>query len=139
MSILEPAPFGVPVPVPGIVSEPYFEGCRNGRLLFQRCTVCRAIGMRPATICSACRGRTLAWEVSHGEGVLYSWTVVWRPQHPAFPVPYAPIIVRVDEGFWLLSAMIGCEPSDLRADLRVGVEFHALSAEITVPYFRPLV
>ena len=37
-----------------------------------------------------------------------------------------------------MSAVIGCEPEDLRADMRLFVEFHPASEEITLPYFRPL-
>ena len=48
-----------------------------------------------------------------GRGSLYSWTVVWRPPDPSFRVPYAPAVIRLDEGFWMLSAVIGCEPEAL--------------------------
>jgi hypothetical protein len=63
---------------------------------------------------------------------------VWRPPDPSFQVPYAPAVIRLDEGFWMMSAVIGCEPEVLSEDLRVAVEFHAVSAEITLPYFRPV-
>jgi hypothetical protein len=77
------------------------------------------------------------WEVSAGRGSLYSWTVVWRPQHPSFHVPYAPAIVSLDEGPRVLSAIIGCEPEDLRVDMPLLVEFHPASDTIWLPYFRP--
>jgi uncharacterized OB-fold protein len=64
--------------------------------------------------------------------------VVWRPQHPSFQVPYAPAIVELDEGFWLLSAIIGCDHEDIEAGMRLGVEFHPASDDVTLPYFRPL-
>ena len=67
------------------------------------------------------------WERSAGRGRLYSWTVVWRPQHPSFRVPYAPAIVDVDEGFRLMTAIVGCDHEDLRADMPVEVEFHPAS------------
>ena len=70
-------------------------------------------------------------------GSLYSWTVVWRPPDPSFRVPYAPAVIRLDEEFWMLSAVIGCEPEALHEGLRVSVEFHPASSEITLPYFRP--
>jgi hypothetical protein len=52
-------------------------------------------------------------------------------------VPYAPAVVRLDEGFFMLSAVIGCAPETLQEGLRLGVEFHAASEEMTLPYFRP--
>jgi uncharacterized OB-fold protein len=136
MSTLQPARAGVPTPVPSAVSKRYWDGCRAGELRYQRCANCGSTGLRPATICGTCHQRTLEWHVSAGRGTLYSWTVVWRAQHPTFDVPYAPAIVQLDEGFWLMSAIIGCEPEDLRPDLPLEVEFHAISDEISLPYFR---
>jgi hypothetical protein len=80
----------------------------------------------------------MAWEQSAGFGSLYSWTVVWRPPDPSFSVPYAPAIVRLDEEFWLMSAIIGCRADALYDGMRVGVTFHPVSDEVTLPYFSPL-
>ena len=77
------------------------------------------------------------WEQSAGKGSLYSWTVVWRPPDPSFRVPYAPAVIRLDEGFFMLSAIVGCEPEALDEGLRVSVEFHAASDDIALPYFAP--
>jgi uncharacterized OB-fold protein len=71
-------------------------------------------------------------------GSLYSWTVVWRPPDPTFVVPYAPAIVRLDEEFWLTSAIINCDPADLHDGMRVQVAFHPASDTITLPYFSPV-
>jgi uncharacterized OB-fold protein len=71
-------------------------------------------------------------------GSLYSWTVVWRPQHPSFRVPYAPAIVELDEGLRLLSSVVGCEPEELHEGMRLAVEFHPASDDISLPYFRPV-
>jgi hypothetical protein len=37
----------------------------------------------------------------------------------------------------MLSAVIGCEPDALHDGLRLSVEFHPASDEITLPYFAP--
>jgi uncharacterized OB-fold protein len=52
-------------------------------------------------------------------------------------VPYAPAIIELDEGAFLMSAVVGCEDTDLVAGLRVEVEFHPASEVITLPYFHP--
>jgi hypothetical protein len=62
---------------------------------------------------------------------------VWHPPNPGFKVPYAPAVVLLDEGFWMLSAVIGCEPGELHDGLRLSVEFHPASDKITLPYFSP--
>ena len=91
----------------------------------------------PRPICPRCHGTELSWETSAGVGAVYSWSVVWRPQTPAFNVPYAPAIVRIDEGFDILTAIVGCEPDDIHHGQRVQVEFHEVDDVITLPFFTP--
>ena len=137
MSQLEVQSTGIPVPRPSPTMRPYWDGCRAGQLLFQRCTACGHINPKPGPVCSRCVSTALTWEPSGGLGTLYSWTVVWRPQHPSFRVPYAPAIVALAEGARLLTSVIGCEVADLRPDLPVAVEFHPASDEVWLPYVRP--
>jgi uncharacterized OB-fold protein len=136
--MLQPQQPGIPVPKPSPASAPYWDGCARGELLFQRCDRCGTIALRPTTVCGSCLNRSLSWERSSGQGRLYSWTVVWRPQHPSFEVPYAPAVVTLDEGWSMVSAVIGCEPDELRADIRLAVEFHPAGEDIALPYFRPI-
>ena len=137
MTALVPQPPGIPAPVPGRLSKPYWDGCRAGEIRYQRCDACGTIPARPSLICPNCHAETLGWQRSAGLGRLYSWTVVWRPQHPSFTIPYAPAIIELDEGCFLMSAMVGCEAEDLAAGLRVGVEFHPAGDTINLPYFHP--
>jgi len=136
--MLNPQPTGIPVGVPSSVTQPYWDECRRGQLVFQQCNDCGLILERPSTVCGGCIGRSLSWLPSVGTGSLYSWTVVWRPQHPAFQVPYVPAIVTVDEGWWHVAAIIGCEPDALVSGMRVRVEFHPATDGITLPYYRPI-
>ena len=135
--MLEPQPVGIPVPNPSPASKPYWDGCARGELLYQRCDDCGTIALRPGTVCGQCLSRSLSWARSSGIGTLYSWTVVWRPQRPSFTVPYAPAIVTLDEGFRMMSSIVGCEVEELAADMALAVEFHPASEEIFLPYFRP--
>ncbi len=138
MTILEPCVgAGIPVPVPTPESEPYWEGCRLGELRFQRCDDCAAPNFGPGLACRACRSRRLSWVAGSGRGQVYSWTVVWRPQTPAFEVPYAPAIIRLDDGYDLLASLIGLDPGSIAAGLRVAVEFVRLDERISLPFFRP--
>jgi uncharacterized OB-fold protein len=123
--------------VPSALSTPYWDAARRGELVFQRCDACGTITRLPAPVCGACLGRELSWTPSTGRGSLYSWTVVWRPQHPSFVVPYAPAIVELEEGWSMMSAVVGCRPADLAAGMPLAVEFHPVTDEMTLPYFRP--
>ncbi len=138
MSMLEPRVSGIPVPNPSPEAEPYWAGTRSGELRYQRCSACGHANFGPGLRCVACQSDTLEWQVSAGSGEVYSWTVVWRPQTPAFEVPYAPAIIRLDDGFDMMSALVGLEPEAIEAGLRVHVEFHAVDDTISLPFFRPV-
>ncbi len=137
MTLLEPQRGAIPLPVPNLVSQPYWDGCNRGELLFQRCAACAGITHTPAMVCAHCASRALQWERSTGRGTIYSWSTVWRPQTPEFVVPYAPIIVDVEEGWQMLSNLIGCEHDAVAVDLPVRVEFCRVSDDMNLPYFRP--
>ena len=136
--LLGPQPIGIPVPTPSARSAPYWEALRRGVLTFQRCGRCATIPAKAAVICPNCTSSDLTWAPSSGLGTLYSWTIVWRPQHPTFEVPYVPCIVELDEGWFLMSSLIGCRLEDIEAGMRLGVECHPASDEITLPYVRPV-
>ena len=53
-------------------------------------------------------------------------------------MPYAAVIMRMDEGYDFLSNMIGCEPDALYVGMRATVAFHPLNDDITLPYFVPV-
>lgn len=137
MTMLEPRLTGISVPRSAPESVAYWEGTTLGELRYQQCAACGAPNFGPGLVCHRCRSRDLHWTAGAGRGFVYSWTVVWRPQTPAYEVPYAPAIIRLDEGYDILAALIGLDHEEIVAGLRVSVEFHPISADITLPFFRP--
>lgn len=125
------------VPQGSVFSAPYWEGCAIGELRFQRCGGCAAALHTPAAVCWRCRGSDLRWERSSGRGVIHSFTVVWRPVSVEFDVPYAPIIVEMEEGWLMLSALVGCDDSEVAIGMEVRVEFHGGPGGPVLPYMRP--
>jgi uncharacterized OB-fold protein len=138
MSILLPQMGDIPIPQSSPISQPYWDGCARGELLFQRCTACGGITHTPALLCSHCCSRELQWEASDGFGSVYSWTTVWRPQMPEFTVPYVAVIVDMREGWQILSNLVGCEPESVSIGMRVHVEFHRLSSGVVLPLVRAI-
>ncbi len=105
--------------------------------MFLRCACGHALHP-PAVTCSDCGGRELTWEQSGGRGTVYSWTRIWRPQTPAFVVPYVAIIVELHEGWSLISNLIGCDSGEAAIGMGVEVDFHPIASGAVLPYFRPL-
>jgi len=136
--LLTPQSPGFPLPHPSTRSEPFWDGCLQGRLVLPRCASCGTPALRAFAVCATCHASEVSWEESAGRGTLYSWTVVWRPPHPGFAVPYAPAVINLDEGWTFLSAVVGCAPEDLREGMVLQVEFHPASDTVTLPYFAPV-
>ena len=127
---------GIPLPRPTALSEPFWRGCREGVLRVQRCPTCRTHVFIPQPACPDCLDSNLEWVDASGRGTLYSYTVVHRPQQPVFDVPYLPIIVELEEGWHMLSNLLGVEPAEVEIGTPLEVSFEKMSEEIHLPYFR---
>jgi uncharacterized protein len=117
------------------VSFPFWQGCRSGELRYQRCEACGLSNFPPTEHCRQCLSAELRWKRSGGVGEVYSWTVVYRPVTAEFEPPYAPAIITLDEGYQMLTNIVGVAPDDLSIGMRVQVQFHAVGPDVTLPYF----
>jgi uncharacterized OB-fold protein len=138
MALLTPQAGPLPVGAHGPDSEPFWEGAKEGELRFVRCSACGEPDFPAAPHCRNCLSGALEWQVSTGHGTLYSYTIVWRPVTPDFTVPYAPAVVDLDEGYSMMTNLVGLDTDDIRIDMSVVVQFEALAGGLTLPYFRPL-
>lgn len=136
MTMLVPQSEGIPLPRPSSLSKVFWDACAEGRLVYQRCARCEWAVFNPAPLCPMCLSQDLAWHESAGRGAIYSWSVAYRPMSASFTAPYAPIIVDVDEGYQMISNLIGCTVDTVAVGLRVRVDFHEVG-KMTLPYFRP--
>lgn len=117
------------------VSVPFWEGCRSRELRYQHCADCGVANFPPTEHCRQCLSASLEWTRSGGAGEIYSWTVVHRPVTADFEPPYAPAIVTLDEGYQMLTNIVGIAADALAVGLRVRVEFHSVGEDLTLPYF----
>ena len=133
--ILQPQNGEVPRPAAGSITAPFWQGCANGELLFQRCETCGEANFPPGEHCRFCQSAQLRWQPSQGHGQIYSFTVVHRAVTPAFRTPYALAIVTLAEGYQMVTNIIGMAPDRLRIGLAVAVRFHQVSPDLSLPYF----
>jgi uncharacterized OB-fold protein len=136
-SELQPQRPGIPLPRADVLSAPFWEGCRRQELLYQRCADCGHAVFNPAPICRWCISCDLTWERSKGLGIVYSWSEVCRPLAPSFSVPYVAAIIYLDEGYHMVSNIVGCTVDQVVVGMPVGVEFHDVGGGVLLPYFRP--
>lgn len=128
----------VPLPVITDENRPFWEGCRQGKLLLQYCDACQHYQFYPRLYCMRCGGSGLRWVEVSGRGTLYTYTVIRQNKSAEFRerVPYNVAIIQLEEGPRMMSNIVDTEPEDLRVDAPVRVVFDAVSDEISLPRFR---
>src|SRR3989441_1164768 len=131
-----------PKPLPVVTEEnrPFWEGCKQGKLLLQRCSECQQYQFYPRLYCMQCGSDELQWVEASGHGVIYSYTIIHQNKSPEFvhDTPYNVAIVQLEEGPRLMSNIVDIDPGELRVDLPVTVVFDRVTDSITLPRFRPL-
>jgi uncharacterized protein len=129
-----------PVPVPDALTRPFWDGARQGQLLFQRCQVCGNRQHPPAPTCSDCVSTDLNFEPVGGAGTIFGYTVMYHSGDPrlAPATPYAVVVVELDDapGVLLAGNLLGVPAEEAHVGRRVEVVFDRLDDEITLPQFR---
>jgi uncharacterized protein len=128
-----------PLPPPSEALVPFLDAAKNGVLVVQRCGDCGERRFPAREICSACLSRNASWEPVSGKGKVFSFYVMHQVYHPAFAseVPYAVVIVELDEGPRLTTNVVGCRPDEIAIGMPVAVAFEERSPEVSLPVFRP--
>lgn len=119
-------------------TQPFWEATKDHELRYQVCDDCGGIVFHPRRHCTHCLSLNLSWRTSAGKGAVYSYSVVRQTYHPAFKalVPYIVAWVDLDEGFRMMSNVVGIEPDAVRAGLRVRVSWQD-QGELALPLFEP--
>jgi uncharacterized OB-fold protein len=129
------------MPVTDELTEPFWSGAREHRLVIQRCRHCGLYVHLPRPVCRRCQSLELGHEPVSGRGTVYSWTETYKAFHPFFVdrVPYVVAVIALEEqpGLHLLSNLPGIAYDDVRFDMPVEVQFQELSPELTIPVFAP--
>jgi uncharacterized OB-fold protein len=75
----------------------FFRAAQERRLVVKACDGCGTPLHLPRAHCSHCGSWDTSWHEVGGAATLYAWTVVVRPFHAAYPVPYTVVLVDLDE------------------------------------------
>jgi uncharacterized OB-fold protein len=118
------------------VSEPYWQGCREGKLLLQQCDACAAFQFYPRVLCSRCGHGELHWREATGRGRVASFTVVRKPVSSDYPAPSIIALIDLEEGPRMMSSLINVEPEEVAVNAAVTVDFQDWSEDIAMPVFR---
>ena len=128
-----------PLPQPSADTGPFWDGCKEHLLRFQKCQNCGHIRWPPSIICPRCYSYDTEWIVASGRGKVYTFAIYHQAYHKAFAgdIPYVTAVVELEEGTHILSNIVGCSPDQVRCDMPVEVVWEDITGEFSLPKFKP--
>ena len=130
-----PATLGRKIPAPAVTleSKPFWDAAREGRFLLKKCTACSQPHWYPRAICPYCMSDETEWFESPGEGVIYTYSVMYRSPTGPYAIGY----VTLDEGVSVLTNFVDVTADQLKIGMRVKVRFQDTDGGPPVPVFAP--
>ena len=120
-------PEGLPAPnTTDLLTAPYWEAARAGRLRIQKCRGCGAWQWGPEWICHRCHSFDLVWADVEGKGRIYSYQ---RPHHAVHSAlnghgPYIVVLVELPHADNV--RMVGNLLGDPRQEVKLGAAVEAV-------------
>lgn len=131
--------YNKPLPKINGDNQPFWEGCGQHELRFQKCQDCGHVRWPPAILCPQCHCTEIDWIKAGGTGRVYTFAVYHVAYHPGFSdeLPYTAAVVELDEGPHFMTNIVGCSPEDVYCDMPVKVVWEDAGGSVTLPKFAP--
>jgi uncharacterized OB-fold protein len=125
------------VPYPSLDDAPFWEGCKDHRLLLQRCPECGEVRFWNRPMCANCQALASDIFAASGRGTIWSFTTTHHAFNRAWRelVPYTVVVVELDEGPRMTSNLLASE-SEIAIGRHVEIVFDDVTTEVTLPLFR---
>lgn len=126
-----------PLPVSSAWSAPFWEAASQHKLVYQFCTAAQKPVMYPKRLSPHSLAETLEWRESAGKGEVYTYTIqrLGAPSGFAEELPYVIAVVRLDEGFQMLTNIVGERAEKVACGSRVRVVFSEAMDGTVLPLF----
>ena len=131
-------PYDKPLPETSPLTQPYWDGLREHRLVLQACQQCHTVRHYPRPVCDQCYSMESVWIEATGRGRIHSWTVNHHVFHFAFKreSPFVTVTVDLDEGVRMQAPLRGADGSTLAIGVPVELTYEDVTAALTLPAFR---
>lgn len=123
------------LPDPDEFTAPFWDALRNGRLTVPECGECNHRFFVPEAVCPLCGATGWSWAASPGIGRVYSLSVVYQAVDPDVATPFALAAVDLDDGWTILTHIVGSDPEAVVIGDHVKLAPVQASATITLPTF----
>ena len=128
-----------PVPVASGETRPFWDACRCGRYLVQRCEDCSRTQAYYRGSCAFCWSPNVRDVLASGRGTVWTYTVTHENRTPGFreDVPYVVAVIALEEGVQVLGNIVDCAVDRVGIGMAVRVVF-VDTGDARVPMFAPL-
>ena len=123
------------LPTPDLETQPFWDGCKEGRFLLRHCNACGDDHFYPRPFCPKCWSDDVDVEGGVGPGTLYTYSIVRQNDLPPFNerVPYVAAVVELDEGPRVMTNIEGVPVRRRsRSACRVASTSSAISDDVTI-------
>jgi uncharacterized OB-fold protein len=128
------------LPQPTPETQHFWDGCREGKLLLQRCRESGKAYFPPRPFSPFTGSRDVEVFEASGRAKLFSYVINHRPARGFEDIaPYAIAVVELEEGVRMMTNIVDCAqtPETLELDMPLEVVFEKVSDDISLPKFRP--
>lgn len=106
------------------------------KLHFQQCACCETILHPPRPICYKCHSFDMNWVEAPTKGEIYSFAVYHRGVHPGFELPYAVILVELENGQRIVSNLLDCPSEEVYIGMPVEVVIEQTFEDVPLVKFK---
>ncbi len=128
-----------PKPLVDNWNKPFWEACRQGRLIVQKCGQTGKCFFPPAPVSPFTGKPDWEWITASGKGELWSF-VVFHQQYfsgMADELPYPVAMVKLDEGPYMLTNLVDMSADEAKIGMRLSVRFPGGPEGFVLPQFGP--
>ncbi|MFV0643900.1 MAG: Zn-ribbon domain-containing OB-fold protein [Sphingomonadaceae bacterium] len=128
-----------PLPDTSRCNAPFFDACKENRLVAQKCDATGRFFFPPAPVSPYTRSKGWSWADLSGKGRVASFVVMHQKYFSGFAdeVPYPVAEVELEEGIRLLTNIVELDAANIEIGMPVEVVFHKVTDDVTLPLFKP--
>lgn len=128
-----------PAPVLDNWNRPFWQACRERRLILQRCKATGKCFFPPAPVSPFTGRPAWEWMTASGRGELWSFVVFHQKYFDgmADELPYPVAMVKLEEGPYLLTNLDGIGAAEAKIGMRLRVRFPGGPVDCLLPQFGP--
>jgi uncharacterized OB-fold protein len=118
-------------PIPDPVTEPFWQACREGKLMIGRCNDTGRHFFPPRGVSPFTLSSNVELVRASGRGTLYTYTVMRTA------TPYIPAMVQLEEGPRIFTNLVQVAPEAVKIGMALTVEWVPSGDGPPVPMFAP--